>query len=258
VAWGNNRFVVVGQEGGAANVVLTSEDGSNWTRQTVPTAPALVDVAYGGGHFVAVGSSGVILVSADGTQWTDRSVSTTVAFTGVTYGNGLFVAVGAAWISRALLRISADGMNWAESEPVMTALKDVTYGNGVFVASGLGNALVVSLDGRQWSSVGSLPSQSALGFGGGRFLAVANSGVILQSGTIGARLAPLGKPGPTGFAFTVLGEPNTRYQMDYTSDFVAWTKLAEVAGDLDGATVLDTAAQSAPRRFYRATVLGAD
>ena len=50
------------------------------------------------GLFVSVGKSGTILTSSDGTSWTKRTSGTSWGLSGVTYGNGLFVTVGVSGI----------------------------------------------------------------------------------------------------------------------------------------------------------------
>ena len=102
VAYGNGRFVVVGNKG----EILTSPDGTNWSRQ----APGintdtlyLRAVSYGNGNFVALGIlSGyqdivqAILTSSDGISWTARNPGTWGGLTAVAYGAGSFVGVGSS------------------------------------------------------------------------------------------------------------------------------------------------------------------
>lgn len=75
-AFGANRFVAVGDQG----TVLISDDGTSWLRRITDVAESetLLDVAYGHGRFVAVGSRqlsardtrGVLIASVDGDSWT--------------------------------------------------------------------------------------------------------------------------------------------------------------------------------------------
>lgn len=55
---------------------------------------SLASVAFGGGWFVGVGEGGIIVTSQDGSQWTVRESGTTQNLASVAYGNGSFVAVG--------------------------------------------------------------------------------------------------------------------------------------------------------------------
>lgn len=109
VIWTGSMFLAVGGDSynyGANAVVLTSSDGSSWTRVVLPVegAPAgyvLRDVAWTGSVLVAVGDNGgtsrVVTTSADGTSWTQAHQSTTSgnsALDGVAAGGGKVVAVG--------------------------------------------------------------------------------------------------------------------------------------------------------------------
>ena len=50
--------------------------------------------AVGNGKVIGVGNSGVILSSTDGTIWTKCKSLTTKSLTGISYGDGLFLAIG--------------------------------------------------------------------------------------------------------------------------------------------------------------------
>ena len=74
-------FVTVGDSG----TILTSPDGTSWTKRTSGTSEYLFGVTYGNGLFVTVGNSGTILTSTDGTTWTSKTSGTTQNLWGVTY-----------------------------------------------------------------------------------------------------------------------------------------------------------------------------
>lgn len=65
VVYTNNLFVVVGDSG----TVLTSQNGTNWTVQSVTGGGTLSAVTHGNGRFVAVGSVGQTATSTDGFNW---------------------------------------------------------------------------------------------------------------------------------------------------------------------------------------------
>ena len=113
IAYGDNRFVAVGDRGKMAY----STDGVNWTAisdSTVwnytnngTTFPVGINaIAYGNGRFVAVGQIGKMAYSADGINWTAVSNSTVWIYTdtiagtfpvsirGIGYGNDRWVAGG--------------------------------------------------------------------------------------------------------------------------------------------------------------------
>jgi len=74
-------FVTVGDSG----TILTSPDGTSWTKRTSGTSEYLFGVTYGNGLFVTVGNSGTIFTSTDGTSWTKRTSGTSKYLRGVTY-----------------------------------------------------------------------------------------------------------------------------------------------------------------------------
>lgn len=109
VIWTGSMFVAVGGDSynyGANAVVLTSSDGSSWTRVALPVAGApagytLRDVTWTGSVLVAVGDNGgtgrVVTTSTDGSTWTQAHQSTTAgnsALESVAAGAGKVVAVG--------------------------------------------------------------------------------------------------------------------------------------------------------------------
>ena len=65
-------FVTVGQGG----IILTSSDGTSWTKRTSGTRMSLSRVTYGNGLFVTVGQVGIILTSSDGITWAERNSGT--------------------------------------------------------------------------------------------------------------------------------------------------------------------------------------
>ena len=75
-------FVSVGSSG----TIITSSNGTNWTRSTSGTKVKLRAVTFGNNTFVAVGSSGTILTSPDGITWTTRTSGTSNTLYGVTFG----------------------------------------------------------------------------------------------------------------------------------------------------------------------------
>src|SRR6266849_11077125 len=59
---------------------------SNWHwRNPLPQGNPLYSVAYGNGMFVAVGVGSTILTSSDGTDWTKRDFKTALELNAITY-----------------------------------------------------------------------------------------------------------------------------------------------------------------------------
>src|SRR5262245_32691804 len=77
VAFGNGRWVVVGDDG----VILSSTDGVEWNAEVNPAPASLDDVVFGNGVFVAVGSQpNNLLTSPDGQHWTKQTPEFSGAF----------------------------------------------------------------------------------------------------------------------------------------------------------------------------------
>lgn len=144
-AWGNDRFVAVGDRGRRA----TSRDGLAW--EDAPQTKAidtLIDVAFGNGQFVGVGLHGLRMRSEDGLAWSaaergnEGEHLNTVLFTGKQ-----FVGIGAG-----ATYLSADGAKW-ERTPNQDAPTTACYGAGQFIGSLWKGRIVASSDGIAWREV---------------------------------------------------------------------------------------------------------
>jgi hypothetical protein len=145
LAWGNERFVGVGDRGRRA----VSKDGRDW--QDAPEVKALdtlIDVAFGKEVFVGVGLHGLRMWSEEGLKWSPRLAGeegehlNSIVWTGERF---VAVGVGATYIS-------AGGKQWervANKEAPLT----VAYGNGVFVGVRWEGRVMRSTDGVQWQQV---------------------------------------------------------------------------------------------------------
>lgn len=166
VTSGGPSIVAVGTRG----TILTSGDGTNWTRGNSNTDAWLLGVTWGNNQYVAVGDQGTILVSSDGASWTRAAQSdTTQRLNNVVYGSGLFVAVGEA----GTVVTSTDGFNWtARNSGVSGWLRGLVcmpeWGNGddgtpgssitgdlpKFRAAGQDGSVIGSKDGMVWFPLG--------------------------------------------------------------------------------------------------------
>lgn len=90
VTYGNDLFVAV-QSG--SSTFLTSSNGFDWAPQS-GDEQYLREVRCCAGLFIAVGWPEVILTSTNGTSWTRRRMGGEVLREGVVYGMGAFIAVG--------------------------------------------------------------------------------------------------------------------------------------------------------------------
>jgi len=65
ISWQEGLFAAVGTGG----LIVTSQDGTNWTEQNSSTDASLLSISSSTNQFVAVGEKGTILSSVDGIQW---------------------------------------------------------------------------------------------------------------------------------------------------------------------------------------------
>ena len=154
VTYAGTRFVAVGN----SSVIVTSADGLNWVRATVPTGLNLAAAAFGGARHAAVGTlasnpatnKGVVVRSDDGVTWTSSSLPAgSGGLLGLAFGAGRFVAVG----ELGLIYTSADAVTWsAAATGITTTLRAVTFADGLFVATGDSGRVLTSSDGLTWAN----------------------------------------------------------------------------------------------------------
>jgi hypothetical protein len=95
-----------------------------------------LNIAYGGGKFVAVGYGGTMMYFLDDIAWTEVADSKFSAddggtINGIAYGGGKFAAVGANGKSA----YSQDGIAWTAGRKFGSiTFVSVAYGSGKFVA----------------------------------------------------------------------------------------------------------------------------
>jgi WD40 repeat protein len=172
---GPNLFVAVGGDNDES-LVMTSRDGLVWARQDPGTSNVLHGVTYGAGRFVAVGERGAILSSSDGTNWTRHPTGLNATLRAVASGyqyeiSELLVAVG----DGGALFTSPDGVAWTyRSSGTLLDLYCVagvypTRGDTpAFIAAGPDGIAFVSQLGIAWTAI-SLPTA-------GNILAAAGAG----------------------------------------------------------------------------------
>lgn len=174
VIWARNQFIVVGghetgedySTGTGGSIVLTSPDGSKWTRRTVPTDHPLEGIVFTGTQYVAVGRASAdsvgyntgeaeILTSPDAITWTHRSSGLMgLDLQRVAYNGSVFVATNENF---GILR-STDGITWAPASSLpaapptayLTELYDVLWTGTNFVTVGNSGISLNSTDGNTW------------------------------------------------------------------------------------------------------------
>ena len=185
IAYGNGRYVVVGNQG----AVISSTDGVTWTAPKYLGSSYHVwsDLIYINGQFVVVGThalganEGYIVSSTDGINWTAVKTVGTSGWSAITYGNGKFVAVG----YDGYITTSTDGISWTTpTTSGNNSWKFVTYGNGKYVAGGWNGYTANSTDGITWNTKWVFSDGSNVlcaAYGQGKFLFLSNSYSAISS-----------------------------------------------------------------------------
>lgn len=106
IEWNGNIFTAVGYNlySGHSNkdstfienkkaLVLTSEDGVNWTRKELDNCKQLNSVIWDGNEFVASGDNGTILASRTGSNWTVQSTDTNQSILKLEFINNRIIAL---------------------------------------------------------------------------------------------------------------------------------------------------------------------
>lgn len=180
VAYGNGKWIA----GGHSGTVLSSTDGQNWKPQN-SVRENVLDLSYGNGLWVAVGLA-VTSTSTDGENWktTEWKNWPLEELRAVTYSNSRWLIGGGS----GSLLTSEDGNKWVKTASVSrsagdVAIRGIAFGDGVFtiVAGGGPPLFSISRDEGVWStSAFASPTLNAVAYGNGSWIAVGESGTILQ------------------------------------------------------------------------------
>lgn len=162
VAYGNGAIVAVTNQIVTNQVVVSTDDGATWTEYTSAEQNSWTGVSFDSANnaFVAVASNGTnrVMRSTDnGQTWTAYAAAGTDAYTCVTYGasDGLFAALSAVGDDNSKVMTSTDGTSWTErSVSESTDWREIGYGGGQFVAlSNSGTAeIAYTSEGISWES----------------------------------------------------------------------------------------------------------
>ena len=169
--------------------VPTNPTGT-WTALSSGTRADLQSVAYGNGHWVAVGLDGSIVTTTDPTTidpttidpadgWTAATSGTTShQLWDVAYGNGRWVAVSA---SGGILTATDPAGSWAAGR-TSEFLNGVAYGNGRWVAVGLDGVVITATDPTgSWTTAADSGTDFSLedvAYANGRWVAVGSVNLV--------------------------------------------------------------------------------
>jgi photosystem II stability/assembly factor-like uncharacterized protein len=178
LARAKHRFVAVG---GAGKVLLSSSSGRRWHHASRPTESDLYGAAHGPGRVIAVGSGGTILSSRnEGKTWTGRRSHTQLNLHTVFWTGERYLAGGD--IGRVLS--SSDGRDWQRVDfPGFHSVRGFASDGSTVIAAGAGTIARLGPGATDWElePVGFARFQTAVAYGGGRFVAVGHNGEALVS-----------------------------------------------------------------------------
>ena len=156
------RFVTVGQDG----AVVYSSDGNHWEAAGGSATSEWLDgVAWSGEQFVAVGVHGTIVYSSDGDRWEQDDTISVEGLLSVTWGGGRFVAVG----RQGTILASRSDETVADADPAGVPAAGTDW---ELVQRGGGSAAPTRVTGAHLEAVA---------WGGERFVAVGDDGLIVHS-----------------------------------------------------------------------------
>ena len=192
IAYGDNKFVILGDEG----YTSTSIDGTEWT--SAVKNPNLFQpcvgytVTYGDGKFVALSYEGHLSSSVDGVTWAASEVESVLEHGGwksIAYGNGKFVALG----YMGYISTSNDGSTWAQPEQYApdeygdsAGYNVIAYGSNKFVVMDARGYVATSTNGTDWTDLGAISNLGnhgweALTYDGEKFIAIGGDGYFSSS-----------------------------------------------------------------------------
>ncbi len=228
-------------------MILSSPDGTLWTRRFAPRYTAFRVLGYGNGVFVLDVGFGVYVVSSDGANWSVHTNGPLQAFRTIGFGNGQFISV-----SGQNVFTSIDATNWTARGSVTFPGRraiEITYGNGHFLAVGEGNP-EYSRDGNLWTqSAANLPARAAV-FADGFFYIVTSTGIWQSDPVADLTFAGLDR-------LSIAGPTNRTYQIESRDDLAAasgWRSVTNLTLSASPQSWTDPR-PAAAQRFYRALLL---
>jgi hypothetical protein len=252
-----DQFVLAGDRG----TVLTSSNGTNWTRRSTPTSAFLSSVAAFPDGVVAVGSRGTIIRSTNAVSWVARTSNTTNWIYRVRYVGGQLIAVG----QNGTILTSPDGMSWTSRSSGTTRwLSDVTLAGDTYFIVGTQGAVLASTNLTLWTNIGTITEKSLYGVahnGQGQLVVAGVEGAIIRSRII-PELSPVRfldfSRSTNHNVFFAAGKPDQRFRLESSTSLTNWSP-GPVFEFLDSSGTLlflqDTGTNPPPREFYRAPLV---
>lgn len=245
IAYGNNKFIAVGNGDSATSYLIVSTDGQTWTANDVLWSKQWRGIASDGTVFVVVTSSDntVNYTDISGT-WRSSTMPSSSNWRSVAYGNGKFVAIKCAdnGISGIYAYSSDGGVTWTEGTLPYSnqGLSRIRWCNDRFIIicsseNNPSSRYFYSTDGVNWLT-GNFSTSTYwkdVAYGDGKYLAIADSsgryavstdGINWTEGTVVS--------GTTHFysiaycnGYFVACQSNTKDKYYTPASSISWTKL---------------------------------
>jgi photosystem II stability/assembly factor-like uncharacterized protein len=252
----NNNFYIVGGGG----TLLSSPDGTNWTKLNSGTTNYLSGIARSAnGLLVLTGNEGTILTSPDGINWTFRASGTTSWLYRTRCVMGRLLTVG----ENGTMLLSTNGTKWtAIATGVTNWLNDaVVVSNTCYVVGNQG-VVLASTNLTTWTNIGTITTKSLYGAAtqNGQLVVVGFEGTIVRS-----QIVPVMTPiniiefsQSGGYnVFSVAGTVDQQFTLDSSTNLMNWA-----TGPLlnlyygDGTLIFyETEPTNFPTTYYRCTVV---
>jgi hypothetical protein len=160
VAFGNDRWVIVGGSGSSRETLVSTTNAASWTYTAVslPVNDAWKFLIYANNRFLAIGYNRSA-TSTNGTTWSPGVMPTlTPGWFRPAFGNGIFVAPGNGeqGAQHNLVAISSDGLNWTQQTlPATKSWTSIVFDGSKFILATAGNnpnQVTTSVDGITWTT----------------------------------------------------------------------------------------------------------
>jgi len=246
VAYGRDHFVAVGDLG----TVITTTNGTNWTKLESGTQSNLWGITFLNDQFVGVGER-IVITSPDGVSWAAHGADAELR--GVTFKHGLYAAVGL----EGKILTSPDTLSRTPQESGTTNdLYAIANDAHQFVAVGNNATILTGRDGTNWTARTS-PRKVALhgvAFGDGTFVAVGDRWTVLESDPIlqGPYLGASIDGGRLQLSIEDI-DPG-QFEIHISADLTAWSTWTNVTAIANRVLVIDPEFARTGPRFYRAVV----
>ena len=222
--------LVVSSVGGSSNIVMAAEGAYGLFYNSNPVlvstfTSSVTTIATNGSIYVAGGvsinsfwggaalGSTILATSADGLNWAPS------AYQGLNQGvnrvlwtGNQFIAVGRGSVTIAR---SSDGVNWSSvlTSSLVTSVNNVVQGKRGFVGVGIGQGIIRSIDGSNWtssfttlSSITAVATNGSLYVAGGRGLATSVDGISWLRYTGSTLINQVNDIGFNGLQFVAVGQ----------------------------------------------------